>query len=110
MKQCTLCGHADKHDEQCPAVSRPRPRKRLSGDLELEDLSIEDLRSVVISYAARLNELEEARKLSVREPLVQEVLAKHAALTQCVLYGRSDCENEDAALVDALNALAEWKP
>jgi hypothetical protein len=45
-----------------------------------------------------------------REPLVQEVIAKHQALTHCVLYGRSDCENEDAALVDALNKLAEWKP
>lgn len=52
----------------------------------------------------------ELAAFKLRERFVQDVLAKHTALTQCVLHGMSDCENEDAALMDALNALARWKP
>lgn len=45
-----------------------------------------------------------------REPLVQDVLTKHDALTQCVLHGDGDCENEDAALFEALEKLRKWSP
>lgn len=55
-------------------------------------------------------ECERKNNLRKREPLVQEVIAKHKALPECVLTGHGDCENEDAALFDALSKLAEWKP
>lgn len=48
--------------------------------------------------------------LEAREPLVQDVLTKHDALTQCVLHGDGDCENEDAALFEALEKLRKWSP
>lgn len=57
-------------------------------------------------YSGR-TELAAFRK---REPFVQDVLVKHDALTQCVLHGDGDCENEDAALFEALEKLRKWSP
>lgn len=51
-----------------------------------------------------------AAELEQREPLVEDVLARLRALTQAALRGRGDCENEDAALFDALNKLEAWQP
>lgn len=43
-----------------------------------------------------------------REKLVQEVLERYNALTACALNGQTSCENEDAALFDALRQLQDW--
>jgi len=55
-------------------------------------------------------ECERKKELWKREPLVQLVLEKYNALTACALNGQTSCENEDAALFEALRQLQDWSP
>jgi hypothetical protein len=50
----------------------------------------------------------ELRAFKAREPLVLKVLERYNALTACALNGQSSCENEDAALFEALRQLQDW--
>lgn len=120
---CRLCNsESGTHMSSCPVLSKlswsmgkaPDAEKIRLAEQLTEALArmsaaehrLLDYEGKEMLYSGR-TELAAFRK---REPFVQDVLVKHDALTQCVLHGDGDCENEDAALFEALEKLRKWSP